>query len=136
MFSRDELLGGMPARRASTILFAIEAHTARLIAGSRVQRAAYVGRRDEATTLLTVAKHLARHCGATRVHDEAERRLRELADPVPSTAANTEALSALTNREWQVAQIAGTGKTTREIARSLCMRCRSIHRCDRGRRGG
>ncbi|MDQ2673653.1 MAG: hypothetical protein M3Y40_03280, partial [Chloroflexota bacterium] len=45
MFSRDELLGGMPARRASTILFAIEAHTARLIASTRVQRAAYVGRR-------------------------------------------------------------------------------------------
>lgn len=48
MFSRDELLGGLPARRASTVLFAIEALTARLIAGSRVQRAAYIGRRGSA----------------------------------------------------------------------------------------
>jgi len=45
MFSRQELLGGLPARRASTVLFAIEAHTARLMASSRVQRASYVGRR-------------------------------------------------------------------------------------------
>ncbi len=48
MFSRDELLSGMPARRASTVLFAIESHTARLIAGSRVQRASYLGRRGSA----------------------------------------------------------------------------------------
>jgi hypothetical protein len=45
MFSRDELLSGMPARRASTVLFAIEAHTARLMVSSRVQRATYLGRR-------------------------------------------------------------------------------------------
>lgn len=45
MFSRDELLGGMPSRRASTVLFAIEAHTARLMVSTRVQRAAYLGRR-------------------------------------------------------------------------------------------
>ncbi len=48
MFSREELLGGLPARRASTVLFAIEAHTARLMASSRVQRATYVGRRGAA----------------------------------------------------------------------------------------
>jgi hypothetical protein len=48
MFSRDELLGGMPARRASTVLFAIEAHTARLMVSSRVQRATYLGRRGAA----------------------------------------------------------------------------------------
>lgn len=48
MFSRDELLGGLPARRASTLLFAIEAHTARLLASNRVQRASYLGRRGSA----------------------------------------------------------------------------------------
>ncbi len=45
MFSRDELLGGLPARRASTVLFAIEGTTARLVAASRINRAAYVGER-------------------------------------------------------------------------------------------
>lgn len=45
MFSRDELLGGLPARRASTVLFAIEGTTARLVAASRINRAAFVGER-------------------------------------------------------------------------------------------
>jgi hypothetical protein len=31
LISRDELLGGLPARRASTLLFAIESRTARLV---------------------------------------------------------------------------------------------------------
>jgi hypothetical protein len=48
MFSRDELLGGLPARRASTILFAIEATAARLVAASRINRATYVGERTSA----------------------------------------------------------------------------------------
>ena len=34
-FSREELLGGLPARRASTSLFAIESRTARLVARAR-----------------------------------------------------------------------------------------------------
>ncbi|MEO5987016.1 MAG: hypothetical protein ABIW50_00465 [Candidatus Limnocylindria bacterium] len=48
MFSRDQILGGMPARRASGVLFAIEAQTARLIASSRVSRATYVSERTSA----------------------------------------------------------------------------------------
>lgn len=48
MFSRSELLGGLPARRASTILFAIEGETARLVTASRVTRAAFVGTRTTA----------------------------------------------------------------------------------------
>lgn len=44
MFSREALLGGgLPARRASTILFAIESRTAALVRSNRVNRAAYVG---------------------------------------------------------------------------------------------
>ena len=35
MFSREELLGGLNARRASTLLFAIEARTAQLVGRSR-----------------------------------------------------------------------------------------------------
>ncbi|HSJ00632.1 MAG TPA: hypothetical protein VLA59_09635 [Patescibacteria group bacterium] len=48
MFSRQELLAGLPARRASAILFAIEAHTARLMASARITRATFVGRRGSA----------------------------------------------------------------------------------------
>ncbi len=48
MFSRSQVLGGMPARRASGILFAIEAHTARLMAGSRVSRGTFTTSRGSA----------------------------------------------------------------------------------------
>jgi hypothetical protein len=48
MFSRDELLGGLPARRASTIAFAIEGEAARLVAASRINRAAYISERTAA----------------------------------------------------------------------------------------
>jgi hypothetical protein len=48
MFTRSELLGGLPARRASTALFAIESTTARLAAASRINRARYAGERTGA----------------------------------------------------------------------------------------
>lgn len=35
LLSRDEVLGGLPARRATTLLFAIEGHTARLMVRTR-----------------------------------------------------------------------------------------------------
>jgi amino acid permease len=41
-FSREELLHGLPARRAGTVLFAIESHTAHLMAQSRQAVAHYV----------------------------------------------------------------------------------------------
>ena len=39
--SREDLLGGMPARRASTILFAIENLTHQLVSRSRMALARY-----------------------------------------------------------------------------------------------
>jgi hypothetical protein len=48
MFSRDEVLGGLPARRASTLLAAIEGTTARLAKASRINRASYIGERTAA----------------------------------------------------------------------------------------
>ena len=48
MFSRDELLGGLPARRASTLLFAIEGETARLVAASRITRSGFASERTSA----------------------------------------------------------------------------------------
>ncbi len=47
LFSREEALGGLPARRASTLLFVIESHTARLVA--RARRATQLFIDDEAT---------------------------------------------------------------------------------------
>src|SRR5215211_7151621 len=41
MLTREELLGGLPARRASTLLFAIESRTAHLVARSRRAMAQY-----------------------------------------------------------------------------------------------
>lgn len=48
MFSREEVVGGLPARRASTTLITIEGATARLARASRINRAAYVGERTAA----------------------------------------------------------------------------------------
>jgi hypothetical protein len=48
MFTRDSLLGGLPARRASTILFTIESRTAALVRSNRVNRASYIGERTAA----------------------------------------------------------------------------------------
>jgi len=48
VFSRDELLGGMPARRASTLLYAIEARTALLAARARRAMARFETERSAA----------------------------------------------------------------------------------------
>jgi hypothetical protein len=48
MFTRDSLLGGLPARRASTVLFTIESRTAALVRSNRVNRASYIGERTAA----------------------------------------------------------------------------------------
>jgi len=47
-FSRDELLGGLPARRASTLLFAIESRTALLVARERRAMATFETEQTEA----------------------------------------------------------------------------------------
>ncbi|MDQ5816573.1 MAG: hypothetical protein M3516_09835 [Actinomycetota bacterium] len=48
LFSRSELLGGMPARRASTVLFAIEARAAHLVVRSRRAMAVHETERSSA----------------------------------------------------------------------------------------
>jgi amino acid permease len=47
-FSREELLGGLPARRASTVLFATEARTAHLVVRSKRAMAYYLTERTAA----------------------------------------------------------------------------------------
>ena len=46
-FSRGEVLGGLPARRASTLLFAIESRTARLVDRSRRAAARFITEKTE-----------------------------------------------------------------------------------------
>lgn len=48
IFSREEVLEGLPARRASTLLFAIESRTAELVARSRAAMATFRTERSEA----------------------------------------------------------------------------------------
>lgn len=48
LISRDDILGGMPARRAGTVLHAIRSRTASLVARSRRPIAGYVGERTAA----------------------------------------------------------------------------------------
>ena len=48
ILSRDEVLGGLPARRAATVLHAIRARTAASVARSRRPLGGYVGERTAA----------------------------------------------------------------------------------------
>src|SRR5262245_6784698 len=59
MFSRDEILGGLPSRRASTLLVTIEGVTAREAKASRINRASYIGERSAAEPELEFLKALA-----------------------------------------------------------------------------
>ena len=65
--SREELLGGLPARRASMLLFAIEGHTAHLVGHARQAMARLLPERTAAERLATRDDGLASSCGVTRM---------------------------------------------------------------------
>ncbi|HET7701837.1 MAG TPA: hypothetical protein VFK35_00440 [Candidatus Limnocylindrales bacterium] len=85
MFSRDEVLGGLPARRASTALIAIEGATARLAKASRINRASYIGERTAAEREQEFLAALASGAAQTKppAIAELERFAPEWADQVP-----------------------------------------------------
>src|SRR5262245_46846605 len=87
MFSREALLGGLPARRASTILFAIESRTAALVRSNRVNRAAYVSERSvaEREQEFLAAVAAGRRSEAVRIQD-IEAHAQGWADLVPDGA--------------------------------------------------
>jgi hypothetical protein len=69
MFSRADVLGGMPARRAGTLLFAIESRTGQLVARSRVAMATYLTEQAEVERERAVRAALADgREGAARVN--------------------------------------------------------------------
>jgi DNA-binding CsgD family transcriptional regulator len=76
---------------------------------------------------LHLAKKLAKRCGAHRVFDDAEQLTRQLAPQwIPPQRTAGTALSTLTNRERQIAGLAGTGMRTREIAEQLSVSPRTV----------
>jgi DNA-binding CsgD family transcriptional regulator len=91
---------------------------------------AQLGRRDEAVAALGRASAQAEADGARWVHEEAERVRESLtggakprrAEPLPPATA----LAALTNREREVAVLAGDGRSNRQIATRLRLSERTV----------
>lgn len=89
------------------------------------------GDSNRALPLLTHAKELARRCGGTKLLKKAEHQERIAAKvagrslPAPPTNKET-GFALLTEREREIAVIAGTGKRTREIAAELSLSPRTV----------
>lgn len=104
MFSRQELLGGLPARRASAILFAIEAQTARLMASSRISRATFVSRRGAADREHAFLEALAagRDLPLTPTVQDLERFAPQWAHLVPEGTEARAAVAILLSSKYRV----------------------------------
>lgn len=101
-----------------------------------------LGRCGEAQSTLALAKELGRRCGGVRVLENARRQEMHLASmarqaitppplerpspPRPERSAPRVDLSTLTDREREIAMIAGTGLKTREIAARLSLSPRTV----------
>ncbi|MCK9902519.1 AAA family ATPase [Frankia sp. Cpl3] len=100
--------------------------------------AAATGRGEDAAMMLQRARELARQCGATSIYEEADKEQRRLAQVAADQAgaergtgtragrAAESPLSVLTEREREIAGIAGTGKKTRDIAAELHLSPRTV----------
>lgn len=91
-------------------------------------KAAAAGQPAEATPLVVLAKDLARRCGASRAYTAAERLQRSWSGPQGTRQQRTAAvtLAVLTDREREIAEFAGTGRKTREIAEELGLSPRTV----------
>jgi DNA-binding CsgD family transcriptional regulator len=81
------------------------------------------GQPDEAAALLPLAGELAGRCGAAAIGRRAELIRRQAASVRPAPAAP---LAGLTSREREVAELAGSGKRTRNIATELSLSPRTV----------
>ena len=102
-FSRDELLGGLPARRASTILFAIEARSAHLVARSKRAMAWYETPRtsSERETAFLEAMAGGRALPLTPRVQDLERFAPTWADLVPAGADLRASLARLIGQKYR-----------------------------------
>lgn len=103
-FSRDELLGGLPARRASTVLFAIEARTAHLVARSRRAMAWYETPRTSAERERAFLEAMAggRELPMTPTVQNLERFAPRWAELVPAGADLRASLARLLAQKYQL----------------------------------
>jgi len=127
MFSRAEIERGLPARRASGVLFAIEAHTARLVAGSRISRATFIGERSSADREEAFLHAMAagRDLPVRPTVHDLERFASQWAHLVPDGAEARAALAVLMGGKYRLLQgrvpriRAALGLDTPEVATAL-----------------
>lgn len=89
------------------------------------------GRASEAVSILGFAEELALRAGASRLFENARQLRRDLSSyderhQKEEKAESVSVLSMLTVREREVADMAGTGKKTREIAQELSVSPRTV----------
>lgn len=101
----------------------VELARARLLEG---RAAAALGRRAEALAALHEVAGAAGRCGADGLRDEATQELRRLGHRVPATGPR--GLDVLSQREWQVAELAAGGRTNRAIAAALYLSEKTVER--------
>jgi amino acid permease len=102
--SRDELLGGLPARRASTLLFAIESRTAHLVAHSRRAMARYLTERtgEEQERAFLDALAQGRDLPLRPTIQDLERYAPEWAALVPNDAALRAAVARMIGERYRL----------------------------------
>ncbi|HEX2089386.1 MAG TPA: aromatic amino acid transport family protein [Actinomycetota bacterium] len=101
-FSRSELLGGLPARRASTLLFAIEARAAHRVARSRRAMATYLTERtaEEGEKAFLEAMAGGRQLPLTPTIQDLERHAGAWAELVPADRGVRAAVAALLGQKY------------------------------------
>jgi hypothetical protein len=104
MFSRAEIERGLPARRASGVLFAVEALTARLVVNQRITRATFVGERSSTEREQAFLQAIAagRDLPVQPTIQQIERFAPQWADVVPEGAEARAALAILMAAKYRL----------------------------------
>ena len=104
MFGRDEVLAGLPARRVSSVLYAIERRTATLAAQARQAMATYQTERsiEEQESAFLAALSSGRAARTRAPVQDLERYAPEWADLVPDDAASRAALARLVGQTYRL----------------------------------
>jgi len=102
LLTREEVLGGLPARRASTLLFAIESHTAHLMVRSRqaVSRLPTERTAEQQERAFLDALELGREAPLQPSIQDLERYAPEWAGLVPTDPNTTAAVAGLIGRKY------------------------------------